>query len=189
LLSISRIDPKKNLEGLLRAVSLIVPDNPEVTLSIAGYGDPEYLATLQSLARSLEIADHVDWLGYVDGEKKADVLAAATVFVLPSYSENFGLAVAEALAAGLPCIVSREVAISPDIAAGRAGLVVGTDAESIAAGIERLLGHEAGYAAMSAAARALALNSFSLEAMGERLEALYRDIRMAQWSGRMALAS
>ncbi len=189
LLSVSRIDPKKNLEGLLRALSLVVPKNPGVILSIAGYGDPEYLATLQLLACALEITDHVDWLGYVEGEKKAEVLATATAFVLPSYSENFGMAVVEALATGLPCIVSREVAISQEIEAAQAGFVVGTNAESIAAGIEHLLGNEDGYSAMSTAARALALNSFSLEAMGERLEALYHDIHIAEGSGRAALAS
>jgi glycosyltransferase involved in cell wall biosynthesis len=189
LLSLSRIDRKKNLESLIRALSLVVTKNPGVTLSIAGSGDLGYIATLQTLARTLDVADHVEWLGRVDGETKSQVFATATAFVLPSYSENFGLAVAEALAAGLPCIVSREVAISQDIETSEAGIVVGTSAESIATGIERLLDREDGYSTMSSAARALALNAFSLEAMGERLETLYRDIRMTEASGRATPAS
>jgi glycosyltransferase involved in cell wall biosynthesis len=189
LLSLSRIDPKKNLESLLRAFALIAPDDPGVTLTIAGDGDPGYLAALRSLACALAIADRVDWLGYVEGAKKAAAFAAADAFVLPSYSENFGIAVVEALAAGLPCIVSREVAIARDIEAGQAGFVVGMDAESIAAGIEHLLDDEDGYSAMSTAARALAVSAFSLEAMGRRLEALYRDIHLRKGSSRAALAA
>ena len=85
-------------------------------------------ATLQALARDLAIDDHVNWLGYVDGDRKRDVLAAASAFVLTSYSENFGVAVAEALAAGLPCVVSQGVALSAEIEKSGAGIVVGTDA-------------------------------------------------------------
>jgi glycosyltransferase involved in cell wall biosynthesis len=176
LLFLSRIDPKKNLEALLHAFSLVCSKHSAVLLNIAGDGDPEYRARLQSLARTLNIADRIEWLGYIEGDRKADALRAANAFVLPSHSENFGLAVVEALAAGLPCVVSGEVAIAPEIETARAGFIVGTDAESIAAGIARLLANEDGYSAMSTAARALAASAFSLEAMGERLEALYRDI-------------
>jgi glycosyltransferase involved in cell wall biosynthesis len=190
LLFLSRIDPKKNIEGLMRALALVISKSLPVVLTIAGGGDRDYLSRLQSLAHALDIAGHVKWIGHVEGEKKAEALEGARAFVLPSYSENFGLAAVEALAAGLPCIVSREVAIAPDIETACAGFVVGTDAESIAAGIERLIaGGEARYSALSTAARALAVNAFSLEAMGERLEALYRDIGVLRRSGRLRLAS
>ena len=188
LLFISRIDPKKNLEGLLRAIALVVPNHPEVTLTIAGDGDGDYLAMLQTLAADLAIADHVVWLRHVEGERKAAAFAAASALVLPSHSENFAIAVLEALAAGLPCIVSREVATAREIEARRAGLVVGIDAASIAAGIERLLHDKDRYSAMCAAARSLALNAFSLTTMGERLEALYRRIRAVPGGDRAALA-
>ena len=64
-----------------------------MTLNIAGDGDPKYIDALQSLARRLAIDGHVNWLGYVDGDRKSEVLEAASAFVLPSYSENFGIAV------------------------------------------------------------------------------------------------
>ena len=188
LLFISRIDPKKNLEGLLRAIALVVPKHPEVTLTVAGDGEGEYLAKLQTLAGDLAIADHVVWLRQVEGERKAAAFATASALVLPSHSENFAIAVLEALAAGLPCIVSREVATAREVEARRAGLIVGTDAASIAVGIERLLHDKDRYSAMCAAARSLALNAFSLAAMGERLEALYRRIRAVAAGDRAALA-
>ena len=189
LLFLSRIDPKKNIEGLLQALQLVRAKNLNVTLNIAGNGDARYVATLQSLARDLGIATHVKWLGYVEGDKKRDLLASASAFVLPSYSENFGLAVAEALAAGLPCVVSRGVALSAEIEKAGAGIVVGTTPEDIAAGLERLMGDRAGLSVKSAAARTLATNTFSIEMMGARLEALYRNILILEQGGRVALAS
>jgi glycosyltransferase involved in cell wall biosynthesis len=176
LLFLSRIDAKKNLESLMRAIALVSRNFP-VMLTVAGGGGQEYLSRLHSLARALGIADRVNWLGHVEGERKEEALATAAAFVLPSYSENFGLAAVEALAAGLPCIVSRQVAIAGEIETAGAGLTVGTDVESIAVAIERLL-REDEYLPMSTAARTLAASSFSLETMGERLEALYRDVRM-----------
>src|SRR5205807_8357290 len=157
-----------------RALSSIAPGNPEVFLTVAGHGDPDYVASLRSLAGDLGVSTQVEWLGHVEGKQKARALATAAAFVLPSYSENFGLAVVEALAAGLPCIVSRGVAVAREIEIGAAGFVTGTDAESIAAAIRRLLRDRNAHAAMSAAARKLASSAFSLEAMGERLETLYR---------------
>ena len=189
LLFLSRIDPKKNIEGLLRALQLVRAKNLNVTLNIAGDGDARYIAALQSLARKLSIEAHVNLLGYVEGDKKSEVLAAASAFVLPSYSENFGIAVAEALAAGLPCIVSRGVALSDEIEKAGAGLVVGTTSQDIAAGLERLMGDRSGLSVKSTAARRLATSAFSIDTMGARLEALYRDILMSEQGGRVALAS
>jgi glycosyltransferase involved in cell wall biosynthesis len=186
---LSRIDQKKNVEGLLQALQIVLLRNINVTLNIAGAGTPKYIETLQSLARRLAIDDHVNWLGYLEGDSKSDALAAASAFVLPSYSENFGIAVAEALAAGLPCLVSRGVAISDQIKNAGAGIVVGTTAADIAAGIESMLSDEQAMAAMSVAARALAASAFSIDAMGARLEALYHDILVSRQAGRVALAS
>jgi glycosyltransferase involved in cell wall biosynthesis len=189
LLFLSRIDPKKNIEGLLQALQLVRAKNLNVTLNIAGDGDVRYISALQSLARTLGIAGHVNWLGYVEGDKKREVLTKASAFVLPSYSENFGIVVAEALAAGLPCLVSRGVAISDEVETAGAGIVVGTAPEDIAAGLERLMADRTGLSVRSIAARALATNTFSIDTMGARLEALYRDILMLEQGGRVALAS
>jgi glycosyltransferase involved in cell wall biosynthesis len=189
LLFLSRIDPKKNIEGLLQALQIVLLRNLDVTLNIAGDGAPQYVEILQSLARHLAIADHVNWLGYLEGNRKSDALAAASAFVLPSYSENFGIAVAEALAAGLPCLVSRGVALADQIENAGAGIVVGTSPADVAAGIESMLSNEHAMTAMSVAARTLATSAFSIETMGARLEALYRDILVSRQAGKVAFAS
>ena len=176
LLFLGRIDPKKNIESLLRALARL----PEtVRLQIAGNGAPDYVRRLRALAAELGVEKRVEWLGYVEGARKAAALERAQAFVLPSHSENFGIAVVEALACGLPCVVSQQVAIAPAIAQARAGIVTGQDPVSIAKGIDALRAGPAGYRAMSAAARTLAQDSFSSAAMGERLEALYRGLARA----------
>ena len=70
------------------------------------------MAELKALAGRLGLDARVTWPGLVLGEMKAALLRGAVAFVLPSYSENFGMAVAEALAAGLPCVVGRGVALA-----------------------------------------------------------------------------
>jgi glycosyltransferase involved in cell wall biosynthesis len=189
LLFLSRIDRKKNLDGLLQGLQLALSKCPNLTLNIAGTGDSNYIAALQALTRTLGLDDYVRWMGYLDGSRKSVAMKAASAFVLPSHSENFGIAVAEALAAGLPCLISRGVAISADIERAGAGIVIGTSPNEIASGIERMLNNPGGIATMSAAARALAANAYSLNGMGERLEELYRSILTLEPPRRNALAS
>ena len=176
LLYLARIDPKKNVEGLLRAVAMLAPEHPGLLLRIAGDGPADYVERLKALATELAIAGRVEWLGYVDGDRKTAAFADAHAYILTSYSENFGISVVEALAQGLPCIVSDQVAIWPDIESAKAGVAVRTDPKSIAAGIRAVLENGNGYPAMATAAHRLAASSFSNAAMGERLEALYRDL-------------
>ena len=167
---------KKNLEGLLQAFAEVSPAFPAVRLLVAGDGDQAYLAQLQALAASLGLGDRVAWAGHVEGELKASALAGAMAFVLPSFSENFGIAAAEALMAGLPCVLGHGVAIAGDVAAAGAGLAVEPDAASVAMALRQVLGDEAGRAEMGAAASALARERYSAEAMGKNLVRLYSEI-------------
>ena len=184
LLFLSRIDQVKNLEGLLRALQIVCRQDTRVFLRIAGDGDAQYVENLKSLAVSLGLAERVTWLGYVSGERKAAELAHAHIFVQPSHSESFGIATIEALAAGLPCIVSHGVAIHEDVTAANAGVATSADAQSIAQGILCLIAKREAWAVMSESAHRLAIEQFSLDAMGARLESLYRDV-----AARRALAA
>jgi glycosyltransferase involved in cell wall biosynthesis len=175
ILFLSRIDPKKNIEALLGAVSRLKAKYPNLVLDIAGDGVPEYVQTLKSRASDFGIADRVCWHGYVADQAKVDLFASATLFALPSFSESFGIAVIEALAAGLPCVVSRDVAVHEEIEKAGAGAITGTDADSIVNGLEAVLSNESGLPQMRLAAVRLAEN-FSLPIMGERLEKLYRSV-------------
>jgi glycosyltransferase involved in cell wall biosynthesis len=175
-LYLSRLDPKKNVEGLLRAFASCVPGMPDVRLAIAGEGAPDYVESLHRLARDLGLGERVLWTGRLDGDVKAGAFAAATLFVLPSHSENFGIAAAEALMAGLPCVLGKGVAISGEVAAAGAGLSVTTEPQDIARALRELLADEARRAEMGRRAAVLAADRYSLGAMGARLAQLYEEI-------------
>jgi glycosyltransferase involved in cell wall biosynthesis len=172
LLFLSRIDPKKNLEALIDALALLPA---EVRLCVCGEGETDYRRTLEQRASAAGVAERIIWAGHVSGTDKADAFAAADLFILPSFAENFGIAAAEALHAGLPVIAGRGVALSSDIAAAGAGLAVAPDGGSIAAAI-RQLGESAPRQSAARAARRLAEDRYSPAGMGTKLLELYRKI-------------
>ena len=176
VLFLSRLDPKKNVEGLLRAFSLVSESLQHTRLVIAGGGEAEYVAGLKQLADELGLGDHVVWTGFIDGEMKASAYAAAQVFVLPSFSENFGIAAAEALMAGLPCMLGKGVAIANEIAEAGAGIAVEPDPESIAQGLRMVLTDDTLRASMANRTAGLAREKYSVEAMGLGLMGLYESI-------------
>ena len=177
LLFLSRIDRKKNLEGVIGALALLRRAGKFALLRVGGTGDGAYIRHLKRLARTEGVSDQIRWLGHMTGSAKADLLAESDIFVLASFSENFGISVVEALAAGLPCVVGRGVAVSGQISNAGAGIVVDTDATSIAGGIAHYLASAERRAKAAEAGRALAQQEFSVGIMGERLAALYQSIR------------
>lgn len=176
ILFVGRLNPVKNLEGLLRAFREVAARWAALRLLIAGDGARDYVAQLKALAQELDLADKVVWAGHVEGEAKASLLAGAAAFVLPSFSENFGIAAAEALMAGLPCVLGQGVAISRDVVDAGAGVAVAPDPASIAAGLMQVMADAQVRATMSSRALALAQEKYSAQAMGVNLVALYEDI-------------
>ena len=135
LLFLGRIDRKKGCELLLDAFVKVAAQNPELDLVMAG---PDAQGWREELLRSVpdaDIAARIHWPGMLRGDAKWGAFRAAEAFVLPSHQENFGIAVAEALACGKPVLLSDKVNIAAEIAADGAGLME-TDT---AAGTERLL--------------------------------------------------
>jgi glycosyltransferase involved in cell wall biosynthesis len=106
VLSLGRIHPKKALDRLILAWSLIAPDFPHWRLKIVGPSEIGYAEELTRLARQLELVS-VDISGPVFGEEKISLLAEAEVFVLPTLNENFGMTVAESLAVSTPVISTK----------------------------------------------------------------------------------
>lgn len=139
ILFLSRFDRKKGLELLLPAYARVRQRIPGAALVLAGSGDPELVGELKTQAHTLGIADEIIWAGFLQNEAKLAAFADAAVFVLPSWSENFGVAVIEAMAAACPVIVSDHVAVHTDIAEAKAGYVVPCEVEALADALCRLL--------------------------------------------------
>lgn len=184
VLFLSRLDRKKGIDLLLRAFAQLRScGNTGLALVLGGNGDEAFVGELRDLAARLGIAGDVVWAGFVEGEQKKALLSAARVFVLPSYSENFGVAVAEAMMCGVPVIVSDQVGIHAEISSAGAGIVVPCEPGAIAGAIQSVLEHDELRARLSQNGRALA-NSFTVEAVAERLMDLYR--RLAPQAGAAA---
>jgi glycosyltransferase involved in cell wall biosynthesis len=109
-------------------------------------------------------------------EQSVGPMHMAEVFVLPSFSENFGIAAAEALLAGLPCVLGKGVAIAEEVAQAGAGIATSIEPKEIAQALQMLLDDENRRTQMGRRAAALAKERYSLEAMGTRLKELYSRI-------------
>lgn len=176
ILFLSRIDRKKGLDLLIPAFRGVLRDFPEAVLVIAGDGDPALIETLRAQCRDLGVANSVFWPGFLAGEAKRDVLAEAEVFVLPSYSENFGNAVIEAMAAGVPVVITDQVGIYREVAGGNAGIVTTTAVEPLRAALVRLLSDNAYRESLSVNSAALASTKFAPAAVFDKLIEAYRCV-------------
>jgi glycosyltransferase involved in cell wall biosynthesis len=177
LLFLSRLDPKKNLEGLLRALAVVNQREPNANLIIAGEGSQAYVASLKKLSSRLGITKQVYWLGHVEGRRKDAAFAVADAFVLPSFSENFGISAVEAMLAGLPCVLGRGIALAKNIEAAGAALITEPEPEAIAWALRRLLDDDALRRDLGAKGEAFAERHYSTRVMAKQLIALYDDIR------------
>jgi glycosyltransferase involved in cell wall biosynthesis len=176
ILFLSRLDEKKGLDLLMHAFARTRQRMPEACLVVAGEGAPGFVSGLKAETVRLGIEGDVFWPGFLDGDLKHAALADASVFALPSYSENFGIAVAEAMAAGLPVVVSNQVGIHRDIAQAHAGIVVPCDVTCVASGLVQLLEDARLRQSMGDNGKSLARRHYSLHAVTEKLIGVYNDI-------------
>ena len=114
----------------------------DVILVIAGGDDEGYKKRVEKWIKENNIENNVIFTGMITGKDKTAVYQDSDVFVLPSYSENFGMAVVEAMYFGLPVVITEEVGISPEIRKNNAGLVVKKDEDQIAGAILKIFQNE-----------------------------------------------
>lgn len=124
LVFLGRVHEKKGVDLLLRAFAQARSQSAKnLHLVIAGPGTPELFAELKTLASALGVSNRVHWTGLLQGALKWGALRAAEAFVLASHQENFGLAVVEALACGVPVLISDQVNICHEIERDGGGFV------------------------------------------------------------------
>ena len=123
LLFLGRLHVKKGCDLLIEAFAAVAKKNPALHLVVAGPDQTGWQATLQERARVLGLAERITWPGMLSGDLKWGAIRAAEAFILPSHQENFGLAVVEALACGVPVLLSDKVNIWREIVDDHAGVV------------------------------------------------------------------
>jgi glycosyltransferase involved in cell wall biosynthesis len=175
ILFLSRLHPKKRLELLLEALANLNKQY-DFHLIIAGSGTEDYVQYISNLCSHLKLNFCTTFANFVEGQHKILLLQGSDIFALPSYGENFGIAVAEAMAYGLPVIVTPEVQISPEIEANKAGIVVSGELEAWVQAIEKLLMSEKLRAEMGENGRLLARTKYDWNTIAKKLSIVYQAI-------------
>ena len=171
LVALGRINWEKGLERLIEAMRLL----PQARLVIAGNDEEGYRAKLEENCNSAGVADRVTFCGPVYGEAKWQLLAQADLFVAPSLSENFGIAILEAMACGTPVVVTPEVGLAETVRQASAGIVVEGKPQRLADEILTLLDDRSRRQAMSQAALRLVREDFSWTSVAARMDRVYND--------------
>ncbi len=172
LLYLGRIHKKKGIDLLLRAWAAVEPRFPDWTLVVAGPDDGGYLPEYQALAERLHLA-RVHFPGPLYGEEKLAAYRRASLYVLPTHSENFGVTVAEALAAGTPAIVTKGAPWAGLVEHG-AGWWIDIGVDPLVAALEEALAlPEVRLREMGRRGREWMLRELSWPAIARRIAAVY----------------
>ncbi len=179
LLYLSRIHPKKNVPTLVEAVNKLIEAGHDLELVLAGGGEEKHIQPIRDLIDSLT-HQKITLAGFKEGAQKVKLLEECDVFVLPSFQENFGIAVAEGMAYGKPVLISDVIALSKDVDIAKAGLTFPPeDVERLMSCIVEMsssqLRQECGRNG-----RRLVTEKYSLEGLGQRLEDMYQQVLSKQ---------
>jgi glycosyltransferase involved in cell wall biosynthesis len=173
ILFLSRLHPKKGLGNLQQAWQKMAPDFKDWQLLIAGSGDPAYEKELKAFAKDLLSDNSCVFVGQLQGDDKNQILAAADVFVLPSFSEGFSVAILEAAAVGLPVLLTPQCNF-PELARANAAVEISTEAAGIEKGLRQILEMTAEQRkAMGQRGRELIKKSYTWPAIAKQMCHLY----------------
>jgi glycosyltransferase involved in cell wall biosynthesis len=174
ILFMSRLHPKKGLDYLIPALGKL--RDRRFTFVLAGSGSPDYEAEINELLVSAGINERTYRSGFVEGEMKDLLMQGADLFALTSYSENFGVAVLEAMAVGLPVVVTPGVALASVVEQNQLGYVAELDIVAIATNLQHCLDYPQTAKEMGDRARQLVREKYSWERNASNLSEVYAAI-------------
>jgi len=178
ILYMSRIDPKKGLDLLLPVLIQLQAEELDFHFVLAGGNpqDPAYEQQIQQQVKTSSLAARTTIAGFVSGALKTVLLQDADLFVLPSYYENFGIAVAEAMVAGTPVVISNQVYIWEDVQQAEAGWVCDCTVESLAQKLRTALSGRAEQQRRGKQAQQYALEHYSWTAIAQQTIQAYQQL-------------
>ncbi len=186
ILFMSRLHPKKGLNYLIPALGKLA--DQRFTFVLAGSGSSDYEAEIETFLASAGICDCATRTlrdrtyrsGFVAGEMKDLLLQGSDLFALTSHSENFGIAVLEAFAAGIPVVVTPGVALASVVEQHQLGYVPELEVGAIASDLEHCLNHLPEAKEKGDRARQLILEKYTWERIAAQLAEIYTSITTRQ---------
>jgi glycosyltransferase involved in cell wall biosynthesis len=176
ILFVGRLHPIKRIELLIETVARLRENGRSCRLLVAGRGEASYERSLRALARRRGLDAQVGFLGFVSGSEKISLYEAADVFALPSYHENWGFVLVEALACGTPIVTTRAVNIWSELESGGGATVVAPTAPALAQAVANLLDDEPLRLEMGRRGRAWATETFDPAGVIARYERWYEGV-------------
>ena len=176
ILFLGRINFKKGLDILANAFGQVARYRGDVVLVIVGPDNEGYARRVKQWLQDERVLNQTVFVGMLKGRDKLSVFRDSDLFVLPSYSENFGISVVEAMACGLPVVTSNKVNIWREIAGAGAGLVVDCDKDQLVETILKLLDHSGLRQEMGINGKVLVEQKFTSKRMVENLIRAYSNI-------------
>lgn len=176
ILFLSRLSWKKGLDTLIPAFAKVVKLNPDIILVLVGGDDEGYKKNIQLLITNYQLQNKVIFTGMLTGKDKIAAYQDADVFVLPSYSENFGNVVLEALYFNLPVIITKNVGIAPIIEKYKAGLVINKDKNELEEAIVKVLSDNDFVKNMGENGKKLLEQEFSWPQIADRFIKEYEEV-------------
>lgn len=176
ILFLGRIHPKKGLEKLGLAFKEIIKKKKDVRLVITGDGEKEYVKKIKSFYKKLGLLDKTVFTGMLLGEEKLSAFYSSEIFVLSSYGENFGIAALEAMACGLPVVISKKVGLFSDVKEYQTGFVVGNEVADIERAIEEIIDNRKLKDGMAQNSKKLIQDKFGIDKITDQMVKVYQEI-------------
>jgi glycosyltransferase involved in cell wall biosynthesis len=168
---VGRLNWKKGLDRLFAALA-----GTNIRLLVAGNDEERYLPTLESLARDHGLGERVEFLGHVGGDDKWSLMHRARFLVLPSYNENFGNVVVEAMGVGCPVVVTPEVGAAEIVQRSQGGIVVSGEPLVLRGALQRLWSDDDARAQMGHAASVFVRAHLTWDASALSMAQCYRQL-------------
>lgn len=175
-LFLGRINPIKGFDTLIPAFAEVFKKEPRAILVLVGGDENGYKKTVEEMIKKHNLENAVVFTGIIAGKDKMAVLLDSDIFVLPSYSESFGMAVVEAMYFGLPVVITENVGIASDVADAGAGIVIKKEDGQLEGAILKIFNNPVLAEEMSERGKKLTEKEFSGSIVADKFIEVYNEI-------------
>lgn len=176
VLFLGRLHYKKQPEVAIGCFQKLAVTRPDLHLVMAGDGEPAYRKRLERMVAEASLAERVTFTGFLERRQVSAAFSLAAMFVLPSLQENFGLAVAEAMASGCPVVISSAVNLSDEVSQTQSGMVCEPSEAAFFKAMSALLSDSALSTRFRQRGYELASQRFAWSRTADTMNSVYEDI-------------